>query len=201
MPLACAIGVAIFQPSSSASSPTTTQPTAGYHWALLTLSAAAASWKVEAVHVYQIVPIPTSEANAASEWEENHLVTSLASLPALLGIIQITAFKPHSKAKGKGKERAVNREPEEDQGLGQGDLDAYIRELGPGQDGYNTRGRGWGPLAYVVRILEGLREAELLPLRMTMEEMIMEGEALGAKLEHLRAEGTLAGVPVVKIGG
>lgn len=70
----------------------------------------------------------------------NHLVTSLPSPLALLGIIQITAFKPHNKAKWKEKERAANREPEEDAGLGQGDLDAYIRELGPGQDGTTRAG-------------------------------------------------------------
>lgn len=144
-----------------------------------------------------------------SEWEENHIVTALAALPALLGIIQIAPFKSQGKGKGKdkGKERAGGGGDGEE-GLGQGDLDAYIRELGPDQDGYNTRGHGWGPLAYVVRIIEGLSEAELLPtgkgkggsVGMTMEEMIMEGEALGAKLEHLRAEGALEGVPVVNIG-
>ncbi|KAF7979787.1 hypothetical protein HWV62_40828 [Athelia sp. TMB] len=190
---ACAIGVAIFQPSSSAPSTVPSPSTSGYHWALVTHSNPVTGWKNSAVNVYQII-IAASTPNGL-QWEESHLTTPLASLATLLGIIQLVPFKS-----------AV-----EDDGLGQADLDAYIRELGPEQNGYNTRGRGWGPLAYVLRIVESLREAELLPLPsstkgkgrgdegLTIEEMIMEGEALGAKLEHLREEG-VQGVPVVNIG-
>jgi len=65
------------------------------------------------------------------------------------------------------------------------DLDAFIRELGPRQDGYDTGGRGWNCGTYVLRIIENLIAAGMVRTMLTPQELILEGEVLAAKLEHL----------------
>ena len=74
------------------------------------------------------------------------------------------------------------------------DLDSFIRELGPDQDGYDTRGRGWNCGTYVLRILENLIEAGLVHTKLTPQELILEGEVLGARLEQYAVPDT---VPII----
>ena len=64
------------------------------------------------------------------------------------------------------------------------DLDGFIRELGPCQNGYDTRGRGWNHGTYVLRIIENLIEAGMVKTKLTPQELILEGEVLAAKLEQ-----------------
>jgi hypothetical protein len=74
------------------------------------------------------------------------------------------------------------------------DLEEFIRELGPNQNGYDTGGRGWNCGTYVLRIMENLIEAGMVKTKLTPQELILEGEVLGAKLEQYAAPDT---VPVI----
>jgi len=78
------------------------------------------------------------------------------------------------------------------------DLDTFIRELGPAQDGYDTHGRGWNCGTYVLRIMENLIEAGMVNVGkgVTPQELILEGELLGARLEQFGVPGT---VPIIDL--
>jgi hypothetical protein len=112
------------------------------------------------------------------KWTESHLLTPLRKLPLLIGIINLGALPPNTPLAS---------------------LDAFILELGPAQNGYDTRGRGWNCGTYVLRILENLIEAGLVRSSLSPQELFLEGEVLGAKLERLRELRGMEGVPVVDV--
>jgi hypothetical protein len=62
------------------------------------------------------------------------------------------------------------------------------------QNGYNTWGRGWNCGTYVLRIMQNLIEAGMV--RTTLTPQVLEGEVLGAKLEHLMASDA---IPVIDL--
>jgi len=139
-----------------------------YQWALATHES---TWRADDVHVYQITN--RNPDNARIPWAESFQSMALRNLPFLIGIIHIGRV-----------EASIS------------DLDEFIRELGPSQDGYDTRGRGWNRGTYVLRIMENLIEAGMVKTMLTPQELILEGEVLGAKLEHLITPDT---VPVVDL--
>jgi len=156
-----------------------------YQWALATHES---TWRAEDVHIYQITDRADSIPNTTNvnvnaplvrtKWTESHLLTPLRNLPLLIGIINLGAL-PHNTPLAS--------------------LDAFIRELGPAQNGYDTRGRGWNCGTYVLRILENLIEAGLVRSTLSPQELFLEGEVLGAKLERLRELRGVEGVPVVDV--
>jgi|SRR5882762_1098774 len=139
-----------------------------YQWALATHDS---SWRAEDVHVYQITDRDLH--NARIPWAESFKIISLRNLPILIGMIHIGRV-----------DASIS------------DLDVFIRELGPHQNGYNTRGRGWNCGTYVLRIMENLIEAGMVRTTLTPQELILEGEVLGAKLEHLMASDA---IPVIDL--
>lgn len=157
-----------------------------YQWALATHES---TWRAEDVHIYQITDKADSSVIAndhpnntnaplRTKWTESHLLTPLRNLPFLIGIINLGALPPNTPLAS---------------------LDAFIRELGPAQNGYDTRGRGWNSGTYVLRILDNLIEAGLVRSSLSPQELFLEGEVLGAKLERLRELRGGEGVPVVDV--
>jgi hypothetical protein len=118
------------------------------------------SWRAEDVHVYRITDRDLH--NARIPWAESFKIIGLRNLPTLIATIHIGRI-----------DASIS------------DLDVFIRELGPHQNGYNTRGWGWNCGTYVLRITENLIEAGMVRTTLIPQELILEGEVLGAKLEHL----------------
>jgi len=144
------------------------QPTdsESYQWALAIHNS---NWRAEDVHIYQITDKDSD--NARIPWAESFKLTALRNLPLLIGVIHVGRV-----------EASIS------------DLEVFIRELGPKQSGYDTRGRGWNCGTYVLRIMENLIEAGMVKTKLTPQELILEGEVLGAKLEQYAAPNT---IPVI----
>lgn len=140
-----------------------------YQWALANTTDEF-TWRAEDVKIYQITD-RDAVSNQQIPWAMSIQSVALATQQNLIGIIHV------------GKvECSVD------------DLDSFIRELGPDQDGYDTRGRGWNCGTYVLKILESLIEAGLVHTMLTPQELILEGEVLGARLEQYAAPDT---VPII----
>jgi hypothetical protein len=68
-------------------------------------------------------------------------------------------------------------------------LDEFIRELGPDQNGYNTRGMGWTSATWVIRIVEALGEAGMVDMPSTIGQFKVDIQEKGAQLEVMKSWG------------
>jgi len=68
-------------------------------------------------------------------------------------------------------------------------LDEFIRELGPGQNGYNTKGLGWTNVTWVIRIVEALAEAGMVDMPSTIGQFKLNIQEKGARLEVMKGWG------------
>lgn len=142
-----------------------------YQWALASTTDES-TWHAKDVEIYKITDRDAT-SNERIPWTMSIQSVALATQQNLIGVIHV------------GKvDCSVDV------------LDSFIRELGSDQNGYDTRGRGWNCGTYVLRILENLIEAGLVHTNLTPQELILEGEVLGARLEQYAAPDT---VPIINM--
>ena len=142
-----------------------------YQWALASTTDES-TWHAKDVEIYKITDRDAT-SNERIPWTMSIQSLALATQQNLIGVIHV------------GKvDCSVDV------------LDSFIRELGSDQNGYDTRGRGWNCGTYVLRILENLIEAGLVHTNLTPQELILEGEVLGARLEQYAAPDT---VPIINM--
>jgi len=135
-----------------------------YQWALAAVERPS-SYSHPDVHVYQILNRgPTGER---IPWfthftQQSRLSDDIASL----GVVHLATLDMPIKQ-----------------------LDEFIRELGPGQNGYNTRGMGWTSATWVIRIVEALAEAGMVEMPSTIGQFKLNILEKGARLEVMKSWG------------
>ena len=142
-----------------------------YQWALASTTDES-TWHAEDVEIYKITDRDAT-SNERIPWTMSIQSVALATQQNLIGVIHVGKVDCSADV-----------------------LDSFIRELGSDQNGYDTRGRGWNCGTYVLRILENLIEAGLVHTNLTPQELILEGEVLGARLEQYAAPDT---VPIINM--
>lgn len=68
-------------------------------------------------------------------------------------------------------------------------LDDFVAELGPGQNGYNTKGLGWTNATWVIRIVEALAEGGFVDMPSTIGQFKINIQEKGARLEVMKSWG------------
>lgn len=135
-----------------------------YHWALVAVQRPS-TYSHPDVHVYQIVN--RDHTGERVPWFTNFTQQSrLSDNTATLGVVHLaTLDMPVSQ------------------------LDDFIRELGPGQRGYDTKGLGWTNATWIIRIVEALSEAGLVEVPSTIGQFKLNIQEKGARLEVMKSWG------------
>jgi len=135
-----------------------------YHWALVAVEPPA-TYSHPDVHVYQI--LNRDHTGERVPWFIKFIHQSrLSDDTTVLGVVHLATL---------------------DMPISQ--LDEFIRELGPSQNGYNTKGLGWTNAMWVSRIVEALAEAGMVEMPSTIGQFRMNIQEKGARLEVMKSWG------------
>jgi len=136
-----------------------------YHWALVAVERPS-TYSHPDVHVYQILNREPTSGDRVPWFTVFTQQSCLSDNAAIIGIVHLATL---------------------DMPIIQ--LDEFIRELGPGQNGYNTKGLGWTNATWVIRIVEALAEAELVDMPSTIGQFKLNIQEKGARLEVMKSWG------------
>jgi len=135
-----------------------------YHWALVAVQRPS-TYSHPDVHAYQI--LNRDHTGERVPWFTKFTQHSrLLDDPAVIGVVHLATL-----------DMPINQ------------LDEFIRELGPGQGGYNTKGLGWTNATWVIRIVEALAEAGMVNMPSTIGQFKLNIQEKGAQLEVIKSWG------------
>lgn len=135
-----------------------------YHWALVAVERPS-MYSHPDVHIYQIRNRePTSGERVP--WFTVFTQSCLSDNPTVVGVVHLGTL-----------DMPINQ------------LDEFIRELGPGQNGYNTKGLGWTNATWVIRIVEALAEAGMVDMPSTIGQFKLNIQEKGSRLEVMKSWG------------
>lgn len=136
-----------------------------YHWALVAVERPS-TYANHDVHVYEIRNRDQNTGERVPWFTSFTRRSLLADENSLLGVVHLATLN-----------------------MPMNHLDEFIAELGPGQNGYNTKNLGWTNATWVIRIVEALAEGGFVDMPSTIGQFKINIQEKGARLEVMKSWG------------